>query len=116
MPLPLPAVAIVNVSSWMLAEQLAVEPPFEPTQVHTHGPVPLTVVGVPELQRLVGVDVSVALLSEPQTPFIGFRLNVAVHDFAASIVTEPSVQSGSPLHPANEESPDGVAVSVTAVL
>ena len=73
MPLPVPAVAIVSVSCWMLAEQLAVEPPSEPAQLHAHGPEPLTAVGVPELQRLVGVDVSVLPSSEPQTPLTGLK-------------------------------------------
>jgi hypothetical protein len=34
-----------------LAEQLAVVPPFEPTQLHVQGPVPLSVEAVPVVQR-----------------------------------------------------------------
>ena len=61
----------------MLAEQLAVEPPLEPVQPHVQGPLPLTVVAVPELQRLVvGAEVNVPPLDEPHTPAIGFAENV----------------------------------------
>ena len=41
----------------LLAEQLAVVPPFVPVQLQFHGPVPDTVVGVPVEQRLVVGDV-----------------------------------------------------------
>ncbi len=56
----------------MFAEQLAVVPPLDPVQLHVHGPVPLTVVAVPALQRLVvGAVVKVPPLDEPHTPFTG---------------------------------------------
>lgn len=42
-------------------------------------------------------------------------LNVAVQVLSASIVTCPSVQSTSPLHPAKVELTSGVAVMVTCV-
>ena len=38
---------------------------------------------------------------------------LAAHPLVASIVSEPSRQSGSPCHPANSEPGAGVAVSVT---
>jgi len=37
----------------MLAEQLAVVPPFTPVHDQYQGPVPVTVVDVPELHRFV---------------------------------------------------------------
>ena len=43
----------VTVLVWMVAEQLAVEPPFAPAQVQVHGPVPPTVLAVPAVHRLV---------------------------------------------------------------
>jgi hypothetical protein len=42
-------------------------------------------------------------------------LNVAVHDLLAPMVTTPSTQSESPLHPANTEPAEGAAVSETTV-
>jgi hypothetical protein len=42
-------------------------------------------------------------------------VNVAVHDFAELIVTEPSAQSASPLHPKKLAPPLGVAVRFTTV-
>ena len=63
----------------IFAEQLAVEPPFDPEQLHVHGPLPLTVVAVPALQRLVaGAEVNVPPFDEPHAPAIGFAVNVAV--------------------------------------
>ena len=52
---------------------MAVVPPFDPVQFHDHGPLPLTAVDVPPLQRLVlGSDVNVPPLDDPQIPFTGF--------------------------------------------
>src|SRR5262245_5271153 len=51
----------------------------------------------------------------PPPPLGGARLNVAVHVFAAPVMTTPSVQSLSPLQPANVEPVAAVAVSVTCV-
>ncbi len=63
----------------MFAEQLAVVPPLDPVQLHVHGPVPLTAVAVPVLQRLVvGAEVNVPPFEEPQTPFTAVGENVAV--------------------------------------
>ncbi len=45
----------------------------------------------------------------------GKRLKVAVQVLATFIVTEPSEQSASPLHPAKVEPVAGVAVRVTIV-
>ena len=50
----------------MFAEQFAAVPPFNPVQLHVHGPLPLTVVGVPALQRFVeGADVNVPPFDDP---------------------------------------------------
>ena len=52
------------------AEQVAVVPPFDPVQLHVHGPAPLTLEALPELQRFkVGADVNVPLLEGPHAPF-----------------------------------------------
>ena len=45
----------------------------------------------------------------------GRRLNVAVQVLAVVIVTEPSLQSFSPLHPAKVDPEVGVVVKVTPV-
>ena len=53
----------------MSAEQVAVVPRPLPKQVHDHGPLPLTVDAVPELQRLaVGALVRLAPFEEPHAP------------------------------------------------
>ena len=52
-----------------VAEQLAAEPPFVPTQVHDHGPVPVTADALPTEHRLlVGMDESEAPFELPQVP------------------------------------------------
>ena len=44
----------------MFAEQLAVEPPFDPAQLQVQGPLPVTVLALPAVQRLlVGAAVRV---------------------------------------------------------
>lgn len=76
----------VTVHVRILAEQFAVGPPFAPVQLHVHGPLPLTVVGVPELQRLVaGAIVNVPPFADPQTPFT-IAAKFAVIFLAESIV------------------------------
>jgi len=68
---------------WILAEQLAVVPPLDPVQLHVQGPLPLTVVAVPALQRLVvGAEVNVPPFEEPQEPFTAVAENVAVTEQA----------------------------------
>jgi len=50
----------VTVHCCMVAEQLAVVPPFDPAQLHVHGPLPFTALAVPVLHKLVaGADVRV---------------------------------------------------------
>ncbi len=62
----------------MFAEQLAVVPPFDPVQLHVHGPLPLTAVAVPALQRfVVGAVSNVCPFDVPHTPLIGLAVNVA---------------------------------------
>jgi hypothetical protein len=57
---------------WTLAEQLAFVPPFTPWQVQNQGSEPLTVEGVPVLQRLVvGAEVNVPPLLLPHTALTG---------------------------------------------
>jgi hypothetical protein len=53
-----------------VAEQVAVVPPLLPSQLHDHGPLPLTAVAVPVVQRLaVGALLSLPPFEEPQAPF-----------------------------------------------
>ena len=53
------------------AEHCAVVPPFDPAQLHVHGPVPVTTEAVPVEQRLVvGMLLTVVPLALPQTPLI----------------------------------------------
>jgi hypothetical protein len=62
----------------IFAEHEAVAPPFDPVQLHDHGPLPLTKVDDPALQRLaVGADVNVPPFDAPQVPFMGLVVNVA---------------------------------------
>ena len=74
---PAPAVA-VTVYFWISAVQLAVVPPFVPEQLQVHGPVPLTDVAFPALQRfVVGIVVTVNPFDVPHAPLTGFGVNVA---------------------------------------
>jgi hypothetical protein len=58
-----------------VAEQFAAEPPFTPWHVQDHGPVPVTVVEVPELHRfVVGAEVKVPPLLLPHAPFTSSTL------------------------------------------
>ena len=50
---PLVPAEWVMVQVCMFAEQLAVEPPFDPAQVQVHGPAPLTALALPAVHRLV---------------------------------------------------------------
>ena len=53
-------------------EQLALAPPFEPPQLHVHGPEPATLDDVPFEQRLVeGTDDACVPLADPHTPATG---------------------------------------------
>ncbi len=55
-------------------------PPFEPTQFHDHGPVPVKIVTLPALQRALkgGVDENDPPLSDPHAPLTGEMATVAV--------------------------------------
>lgn len=54
------------------AEQVASPPPYDPVQSQFHGPLPVTEVGVPALQRLVvGVEVNDPPFDDPHTPVTG---------------------------------------------
>jgi hypothetical protein len=107
----------VTVQVLILAEQLAVAPPFDPVQLHDHGPLPLTKVDDPALQRLaVGADVNVPPFDAPQVPFMGLVVNVADTLFAEVMDT---VQLPVPLHeppqPPKFQPRSGVAVKLTDV-
>ena len=53
------------------AEHCALVPPFDPVQLHDHGPVPLMADAVPLLQRLVvGAVLTATLLALPQLPLV----------------------------------------------
>ena len=63
----------------MFAEQLAVEPPFDPAQLQVQGPLPVTVLALPAVHRLVvGAVVKTPWLAEPHWPSTGVAVNVAV--------------------------------------
>jgi hypothetical protein len=52
-----------------LAEQFAVDPPFNPAQIQFHGPVPVMAEGVPALQRFAeGATKDACPFAEPQAP------------------------------------------------
>jgi hypothetical protein len=54
------------------AEQAAVAPPLLPLQLHAHGPLPVTVDGLPVVQRpAVGEVVRATPLALPQMPVTG---------------------------------------------
>ena len=83
----------VTVHFCILAEQLAAEPPLDPVQLHVQGPLPLTAVAVPALQRLVvGAEVNVPPLDEPHAPLIGVAVAIFTVKFAAAeVLTLPAV-------------------------
>lgn len=57
------------------AEQLAVVPPLEPSQLHVHGPGPATDDTVPAEQRPAeGLEDTVVPLADPHTPLTGAGL------------------------------------------
>ena len=66
---------MVAVGSWfavLFALQLAVVPPLAPVHDHVHGPVPVTEVAVPAVQRfVVGIVATVVPFDEPHDPLIG---------------------------------------------
>src|SRR5262245_8763311 len=73
----------VGVDAASDAEQLAVLPPFEPPQLHIHGPEPATDDAVPAEQRLVeGLDDAVVPFDDPHTPLTGAGLAA----FTATVV------------------------------
>lgn len=64
-----------------LAEQLALVPPFNPWQLHVHGPEPRTWVEVPTEQRLLlGAEVKLPPLLLPQAPFASTPAEQATFD------------------------------------
>jgi hypothetical protein len=69
----------VTVQVCSLAEQLlAVAPPFDPIQLHDHGPLPPTVLADPELHKpVVGAVVKIPLFDDPHTPLIALVVKVA---------------------------------------
>ena len=61
-----------------VAEHKVVVPPFDPIQPQVHGPIPLTAVAVPPLQRfVVGAVVDVCPFDAPQAPLTGVAGNIA---------------------------------------
>jgi hypothetical protein len=86
-----------------LAEQLALEPPFTPSQVHFHAPFPVTVETIPAPQRFdVGSVTKSPLFAEPQAPFI----SIFAEQFAVAPPLDPEqVQSHCPLFVTEEGVP-----------
>jgi hypothetical protein len=83
---------------WVGAEQLAAVPPFEPTQLQSHGPVPLTADAVPVLHRLaLGAELTATSLAAPQTPFTGAGATEAEQDALVPPLRPPHDQLHGPL-------------------
>jgi hypothetical protein len=101
----------------MEAEQLAFVPPLVPLQLQLQGPLPVTVVAVPDEQRSVaGATPRKAPLLLPQTPSTGLGEKAAITFFAPSMATvQAPVPLHAPLQPVKAEPASGVAVRVTAV-
>ncbi len=71
----------------LVAKQLAVDPPFAPSHVQLHGPVPVIVVAVPDKHKLiVGTIVKDWLLEVPHTPRMGAGITLIVTVFAAGVL------------------------------
>jgi len=101
------------------AEQLAVEPSFKPAQLQVQGPVPVTSLGVPWLQRLVvGADVKIPPFAEPHCPFTAVEsgTKVATTLFAPLILIEIglTVPEISPPQLPKEKPLEGLAVRITS--
>jgi hypothetical protein len=96
-----------------LAEQLALPPPFNPAQVQSHGPFPLTVEGLPSLQRFdVGSVKKLSLFAEPQAPFI----SILAEQFSGAPPFDPKqVHSHCPLLETEEGVPDLQRFDIGAV-
>ena len=74
---PLESQSPAFVSAVLVAEQLAFVPPLLPIQLQLQGPVPVTAVAVPIVQKLVvGATVNVVPLLLPQAPFTGVLLQI----------------------------------------
>ena len=79
-----------DVEAVVLAEQLAVAPPFDPVQLHDQGPLPLTVLADPELHRpVVGAVVKIPLFADPHTPFTAVVPDAVEKDRATGIDAHP---------------------------
>jgi hypothetical protein len=75
------------------AEQLVVVPPFEPPQLHVHGPAPATDDDEPVEQRLLeGADDAVVPFADPHAPLTatGLALTVTVVLAAADVPPIPA--------------------------
>ena len=103
---------------WILAEQLAFVPPFSPLHIQVHGPLPVTVEGVPALQRFaMGVVVKVPPLLPPHAPLTGVNVNVADTLVPVDMVTRQVLPAPehAPDQPVKDDPVSGIAVSVTIV-
>jgi hypothetical protein len=79
------------------ALQLALPPPLLPSQAHVHGPVPLTVVTVPAVQRLVvGAVVTATPFAEPQTPLTATDCSGALHEELVPPLLPSHIQAQGP--------------------
>ena len=74
---------IVAIMTFLLALQFAVAPPLAPVHVQLHGPVPVTLVSVPVIQRLPdGAIKKMALFESPHVPLIGALTDVSTTESA----------------------------------
>ena len=89
----------------LAAVHVAVDPPFDPPHVQLHGPVPVTAVGDPVVQKLVvGAVVNAPLSLLPQVPLTGAGVKLAVH-----VAVDP------PFAPSHDQFHGPVPVIVVAV-
>jgi hypothetical protein len=122
-----------NVAVQILAAVIVTVPslqsvsPLQPAKVDPAEGVAVRVTAVPLLYEAIHVEPQVmpvgllvtvpapepVLLTVSEYVVGGRRLNVAVQVLAVVMVTEPSLQSASPLQPANVEPAAGVTVRVT---
>lgn len=86
------------VSADLAAVHFAVDPPFAPSHVQLHGPVPVTAVGAPVVQKLVvGAVVNVPLSLLPQVPLTGAGVKLAEHVAVAPPLVPVHVQFHGPV-------------------
>ena len=102
-----------------LSEHAAVLPPLLPTQVHDHGPLPLTADAVPVEQRFaVGLALTVAPFEEPHAPFTGGLEAIFVAEQVAVVppLLPAQLHAHGPLPPTDDAAPAMQRLAVGALM